>query len=158
MRPRRARDPAEGGGGGYPGAVSESPDEAFVTGSEALTKGVRVRVRARYSPGHSDPQASAWFFLYSIHIVNEGTQSVQLIDRHWIILDGSGRTEEVRGEGVVGNQPTLAPGEDFEYTSGCPLATPFGSMTGSYGMVREDGTEFRAEIALFELVEPGAIH
>jgi ApaG protein len=137
--------------------MSES-SEAFITRSEALTEGVRVQVRARYAPEQSDPRANHWFFLYSIQIVNEGTRPVQLIDRHWIIVDGSGRTEEVRGDGVVGNQPTLDPGEGFEYTSGCPLATPFGSMTGTYGMVWEDGTEFRAEIALFELVEPRAIH
>jgi ApaG protein len=132
--------------------------EPFVTTSEALTEGVRVRVRAHYSPDESDPRASRWFFFYSIQISNEGSATVQVTDRHWIIIDGSGHTEEVRGEGVVGNQPTLGPGESFEYTSGCPLPTPFGSMAGTYLVRREDGTEFRAEIGLFELVEPRAIH
>lgn len=138
--------------------MSETLSEPFVTRSEATTSGVRVEVRAYYSPPHSNPRRSEWFFLYSIRISNEGSATVQLTDRHWIIIDGSGHTEEVRGEGVVGAQPVLGPGESFEYTSGCPLPTPFGSMTGTYRMQREDGTEFQAEIALFELVEPGAIH
>ena len=138
--------------------MSESLEEPLVTSSEAVTAGVRVRVRARYSAAHSNPGDSQWFFLYEIRISNEGDATVQLTDRHWIIIDGSGRTEEVRGEGVVGKQPVLGPGESFEYTSGCPLTTPFGSMAGTYRMQREDGTEFQAEVGLFELVEPGAIH
>ena len=138
--------------------MSEALSEPFVTRSEATTDGVRVEVRAHYSPPHSNPRGSEWFFLYSIRISNQGSATVQLTDRHWIIIDGSGHTEEVRGEGVVGAQPVLEPGESFEYTSGCPLPTPFGSMTGTYRMQREDGIEFQAEIALFELVEPGAIH
>ena len=138
--------------------MSESIEDPFVTPSEAVTEGVRVRVRAHYSPAHSNPGGSQWFFLYEIRIDNEGSARVQLTDRHWIIIDGSGRTEEVRGEGVVGKQPVLDPGESFAYTSGCPLTTPFGSMTGTYRMQREDGTEFQAEVAIFELVEPGAIH
>jgi ApaG protein len=83
---------------------------------------------------------------------------VQLTDRHWYIIDGSGRTEEVQGPGVVGNQPVLEPGQAFEYTSGCPLTTPFGSMSGSYRMQRSNGTVFEAEIGLFELREPASIH
>jgi ApaG protein len=132
--------------------------EAPVTSSEAITDGVRVVVRACYSEEHSDPARSQWFFLYTIRISNEGSQRVQLTDRHWIIVDGSGRTQEVRGEGVVGDQPVLEPGEQYEYTSGCPLTTPFGSMAGTYRMLREDGSAFEAEIALFELVQPRAIH
>jgi ApaG protein len=138
--------------------MSEAESQEFVTTSEVVTEGVRVRVRAQYSPEHSNPRASEWFFLYGIHISNEGDSTIQLTDRHWIIIDGSGNTEEVRGEGVVGKQPVIGPGESFEYTSGCPLRTPFGSMTGTYRMQREDGTEFDAEIGLFELVEPHAIH
>jgi ApaG protein len=137
---------------------AEVETEPFVTTSDAITDGVRVGVRAKYSQEHSNPRASEWFFLYTIRISNEGSTTVQLTDRHWIIIDGSGNTEEVRGEGVVGAQPVLGPGESFEYTSGCPLPTPFGSMTGSYRMQREDGTEFDAEVGLFELVEPRAIH
>lgn len=132
--------------------------DAPVTGSEAVTHGIRVQVRARYSPEHSDPGQSQWFFLYTIRISNEGTAKAQLINRHWIIIDGTGHTEEVQGEGVVGQQPELEPGQSFEYTSGCPLGTPFGSMSGSYEMRRSDGVPFEVEIALFELVQPSAIH
>ena len=133
-------------------------DDPPITSSERVTEGLRVAVRARYSAEHSDPQSGRWFFLYTIRITNEGSQTVQLTDRHWIIVDAAGGTQEVRGEGVVGDQPVLEPGEHFEYTSGCPLSTPFGSMAGSYRMQREDGSVFDAEIALFELVQPLAIH
>jgi ApaG protein len=139
-------------------AGTESATDAPVTGSEALTEGIRVEVRARYSPEHSDPARSQWFFLYTIRISNEGDAPAQLLSRHWIIIDGTGEIEEVRGEGVVGKQPSLEPGQSFEYTSGCPLGTPFGSMSGTYEMQRGDGMRFDAEIALFELVEPSAIH
>lgn len=132
--------------------------EAPVTGSEAVTNGIRVQVRARYSLEHSDPGQGRWFFLYTIRISNEGDTSTQLLSRHWIILDGTGHAEEVLGDGVVGQQPTLEPGQSFEYTSGCPLGTPFGSMSGTYQMQRSDGVPFEAEIALFELVQPSAIH
>ena len=133
-------------------------NEAPVTRSEAVTEGARVQVRARYSPDHSDPNRGDWFFLYTIRISNEGDEAVQLTDRHWYIVDGSGKTEEVQGPGVVGEQPELEPGASFEYTSGCPLKTPFGSMSGSYRMQRGDGTTFEAEIGLFELSQPVAIH
>lgn len=126
--------------------------------SEVVTNGVRVRVRARYAAEHSQPQLNRWFFLYTVEIANEGEETVQLVSRHWIIADATERVEEVRGEGVVGEQPVLEPGDAFEYTSGCPLATPFGSMRGSYQMVTESGGRFDAEIARFELAEPRAIH
>lgn len=132
--------------------------DAPVTGSETVTEGIRVEVRARYSPEHSDPARSQWFFLYTIRISNEGSTEAQLLNRHWIIVDATGSIEEVHGEGVVGKQPSLEPGQSFEYTSGCPLGTPFGSMSGTYEMQRSDGVRFEAEIALFELVEPAAIH
>ncbi len=136
-----------------------SDDESpRVTTSEALTHGVRVEVLAQYSEEHSDPAASRWFFLYTIRISNEGDGVVQLVNRHWTIVDATGHTEEVHGPGVVGEQPVLEPGEGFEYTSGCPLTTPFGTMTGTYDMQRGDGTSFQAEIAVFELVQPSAIH
>jgi ApaG protein len=130
----------------------------FVTTSEALTDGIRVAVHARYSAEHSAPAASRWFFLYTIRISNESDGVVQLLNRHWTIVDATGHTEEVHGPGVVGEQPVLRPGEAFEYTSGCPLTTPFGSMAGTYDMQRADGTAFQAEVALFELVQPGDIH
>ena len=104
------------------------------------------------------PQRNQWFFLYTIRIANEGAESCQLVSRHWVIRNATGRVEEVRGPGVVGQQPVLEPGESFEYTSGCPLDTPFGSMQGTYQMVTSGGTRFDAEIARFELREPGAIH
>ena len=132
--------------------------DEFTTSSEAVTEGVRVQVRAQPCPDRSNPAEGRWFFLYTIQISNEGEIAVQLTDRHWIIVDGSGQSQEVKGEGVVGSQPILQPGEGFEYTSGCPLPTPFGSMAGSYRMQRRDGSEFQAEIAIFELVAPRAIH
>lgn len=126
--------------------------------SDAVTQGVRVSVQAHYSPEHSDPAHDLWFFLYTITITNEGSQIVHLRSRHWIITDATGRVEEVRGPGVVGEQPVLQPGASFEYTSGCPLATPYGSMRGSYDMGVIDGESFEAEVAEFTLREPGAIH
>ena len=126
--------------------------------SEALTQGIRVSVESRYAPEYSQPQRNQWFFLYTIQIANEGGEEVQLLSRHWIIRDATGRVEEVRGPGVVGETPVLEPGEAFEYTSGCPLATPFGSMEGTYEMVTGKGERFQARIARFDLREPGAIH
>jgi len=126
--------------------------------SESVTHGLRVKVEARYSAEHSQPSANHWFFLYTIRISNEGSETCQLISRYWIIRDATGHVEEVEGEGVVGEQPVLEPGDSFEYTSGCPLGTPFGSMEGTYQMVTEDGGEFDAEIPRFDLREPGAIH
>ena len=128
------------------------------TTSEEVTDGIRVSVRASYSPEHSNPLQNQWFFLYTIEIINESERACQLVSRHWIIQDATGRTEEVRGPGVVGEQPKLAPGEGFEYTSGCPLPTPLGSMEGRYEMRDADGNSFDVRIARFELREPGAIH
>ena len=127
-----------------------------MSSSEATTQGIRVLVEARYSPGHSSP--GQWFFLYTVRISNGGDETVQLVSRHWVIRDGNGKVDEVRGPVVVGDQPVLEPGEAYEYTSGCPLPTPFGSMLGSYQMVTADGAQFDAEIAEFVLREPGAIH
>ena len=129
-----------------------------MSSSEAVTRGLRIQVQARYSREHSQPGTNHWFFLYTVRISNEGSETCQLLTRHWIIRDATGRIEEVKGEGVVGEQPVLEPGESFEYTSGCPLTTPFGSMEGSYQMVTESGGHFDAEIARFDLREPGAIH
>ena len=140
-------------------ASGAMPEEAFpVTTSEALTNGLRVSVEARYSPPHSSPETGRWFFLYTIRISNESDETLTLQARQWLIHDATGRVEEVRGEGVVGEQPVLAPGEAFEYTSGCPLPTPFGSMTGHYEMLRRDGATFLARIASFDLLMPSALH
>ena len=126
--------------------------------SEALTRGIRVKVQSEYSPDQSAPSKNQWFFLYTVAIFNEGDHTVQLLTRHWIITDGTGHIEEVRGPGVVGKQPTLKPGESFEYTSGCPLSTPFGVMEGTYQMVTQDGERFDAKIAPFTLSEPYTVH
>ena len=125
--------------------------------SEATTEGVRVRVEARYSAEHSQP-GERWFFLYTITVANEGDEPVQLVSRHWVITDGTGNVEEVRGPGVVGEQPLLEPGTAFEYTSGYPLETPFGEMEGTYQMARDDGSAFEARIARFHLSEPTSLH
>ncbi|HET9934172.1 MAG TPA: Co2+/Mg2+ efflux protein ApaG [Polyangiaceae bacterium] len=129
-----------------------------MSSSEAVTRGVRVHVEARFSPNHSDPKKREWFFLYTIQIKNEASSTVQLINRHWVITDAHGHVEEVRGPGVVGKQPVLKSGESFEYTSGCPLKTPFGSMRGSYEMVSESGDRFDAAIAPFALRENEAFN
>src|SRR3954447_4135246 len=126
--------------------------------SEAITRGVRVSVQSEYAADKSRPTHSEWFFLYTVRISNEGTEQVQLVTRHWIITDDTGRVEEVRGAGVVGKQPTLKPGESFEYTSGCPLTTPFGVMEGTYQMITESGERFDANIAPFTLSEPYTVH
>ena len=126
--------------------------------SEAVTRGVRVRVQSEYSPDQSAPAKSQWFFLYTVTISNEGAETVQLLTRHWVITDGTGHIEEVRGPGVVGKQPTLKTGESFEYTSGCPLSTPFGVMEGTYQMVTSSGERFDAKIAPFTLSEPYTVH
>jgi len=125
-----------------------------VSTSEAITRDIRVSVRARYDPERSNPQQSQWFFLYTVNIQNEGRETVQLISRHWIITDAMGKAVDVKGPGFVGNQPKLAPGQSFEYTSGCPLTTPFGSMHGTYQMINQAGEQFDVEIAPFTLTEP----
>ena len=126
--------------------------------SEAVTRGVRVVVQSKYAPAKSRPAQNEWFFLYTVKISNEGSLPVQLVTRHWLITDGTGRVEEVRGPGVVGKQPTLKPGESFEYTSGCQLKTSTGTMRGTYQMVTEEGSHFDVEIAPFALAEPYTVH
>jgi ApaG protein len=126
--------------------------------SEAVTRGVRVYVTSQYDPARSNPGNDQWFFLYTIEISNQGSETVQLLTRHWIITDANGKVEEVRGPGVVGKQPILKPGESFEYTSGCPLQTPFGVMEGTYQMVTEGGERFDAKVAPFTLSEPYTVH
>ena len=126
--------------------------------SEAVTNNVRVEVESQYAAEQSQPFQSHWFFHYTVRITNEGEETVQLISRHWIITDATGHAEEVKGPGVVGEQPVLAPGESFQYTSGCPLKTSSGLMRGTYQMVTEDGDHFDVEIAPFQLHEPYTIH
>ena len=126
--------------------------------SEATTRGIRVQVLSEYAADRSRPADQQWFFLYTITITNDGNDTVQLLSRHWIITDGAGHVEEVKGPGVVGQQPVLAPGETFTYTSGCPLGTPFGKMEGTYQMVSRGGDLFDIKIAPFTLSEPYTVH
>lgn len=130
----------------------------MMSDSTATTRGVKVTVRSSYVAERSQPAAGRWFFAYRIRITNRGTVPVRLLNRHWVITDAHGEVEEVRGPGVVGEQPTLAPGESFEYTSFCPLPTPFGTMEGSYEMVTADGERFWADIGRFTLSEPLAVN
>ena len=104
------------------------------------------------------PAQGRYVFAYTVRISNEGRDTVQLKTRHWIITDGTGRVQEVTGEGVVGEQPVLRPNQSFEYTSGCPLSTPFGVMEGTYQMVTQSGERFDAKIAPFTLSEPYTVH
>ncbi|MYN14039.1 Co2+/Mg2+ efflux protein ApaG [Pusillimonas sp. TS35] len=117
-----------------------------------------VTVTPQYLPDQSDPDAQQYIFAYTVRITNTGTQPAQLISRHWVITDGEQKTQEVRGLGVVGQQPLLAPGETFEYTSGCPLPTPVGTMRGTYHCVGEDGQPFDVPIAEFVLAMPRTLH
>lgn len=126
--------------------------------SESVTQGIRVHTRGFYVPERSNPADSYFFFAYTIRISNEGRETAQLLSRHWIISGPDGPIGEVRGDGVVGEQPVLEPGQSFEYTSFCPLETPFGTMEGHYNMVSADGSRFQAKIAPFGLATPGALN
>ena len=126
--------------------------------SDTATRGIRVKVRSTYVPERSVPQQKHYFFSYHIRISNEGRETAQLLSRHWIITDADGDVQEVRGPGVVGETPVLAPGQAFEYTSFCPLPTPVGTMQGTYSMVTADGETFDAAIAPFTLAMPYALN
>ncbi|MDH3745170.1 MAG: Co2+/Mg2+ efflux protein ApaG [Acidobacteriota bacterium] len=133
-------------------------DPANDFSSEAITRGIRVRVEPQFDPHRSHPETSQWFFLYTVTIENQGKETVQLLTRHWIITDGGGEVEEVRGPGVVGEQPLLGPSQSFRYTSGCPLTTDVGKMEGSYQMATDEGELFDIAIAPFTLCAPGLVH
>ncbi len=117
-----------------------------------------MTVDSQYMPDYSNPDKQEWFFAYTIRIENAGQATVRLMTRHWIITDANGGVQEVQGEGVVGEQPELVPGTAFEYTSFCPLPTNFGTMHGSYRMIRENGEPFDVQIAPFSLDIPHTIH
>ncbi|HEY1225443.1 MAG TPA: Co2+/Mg2+ efflux protein ApaG [Brevundimonas sp.] len=121
----------------------------------AETDGIVVKVRPSFLAGQSDPDENRWVWAYQVEIVNLTPAPVQLMARRWIITDGLGRTEEVRGPGVVGEQPVIRPGDTYSYASGCPLPTPSGSMAGAYTMTDETGRSFEAEIPAFSLDVPG---
>lgn len=126
--------------------------------SNTLTRGVRIIVQPQYVADQSNPAAGQYLFAYHITIRNEGAETVQLISRHWVITNGEGKVDEVRGPGVVGYQPVLKPGEEFQYTSGCPLNTPVGTMHGEYNMVTAGGEKFDALIDPFRLAVPRALN
>lgn len=131
---------------------------SLTTKSSARTRGVKVEVSSEYLPAQSRPAARRFVFAYTITITNEGQQTVQLRSRHWVITSGNGEVEQVRGPGVVGEQPVLRPGESFRYTSGAVLKTERGNMRGSYLMVSPDGSEFEAQIAAFALERPYSLN
>ena len=120
----------------------------------AVTRQIEVTVEPNFVPDHPSVQKGQYFWSYTIVITNSGKETVQLRTRHWIITDAAGRREEVRGEGVVGEQPVLAPGERFEYTSGVPLPTASGFMTGRYQMVNDSGLHFEVDVPTFSLDSP----
>jgi ApaG protein len=120
----------------------------------ARTRDVTIRVSVSFFAEQSEPTKGRWFWTYHIRIENDGREAVQLISRHWKISDGRGARHEVRGEGVVGEQPVIEPGSSYDYVSGCPLHTPTGTMEGSFHMVAADGSSFDAAIPRFPLVGP----
>jgi ApaG protein len=126
--------------------------------SSANTRGIQIDVSARYDPQQSVPEQGHWFFTYQITVSNLSERTVQLVSRHWVITNAEGKVQTVRGAGVVGQQPSLRPNEGFQYTSGCPLDSPVGTMHGTYQMVAEDGETFDALIAPFTLADPMAVN
>jgi ApaG protein len=126
--------------------------------SDTTTRGIRVQVESFYDEDRSAPQENYYFFAYQVRISNVGEEPAQLVSRDWIITDATGSQQRVQGPGVVGEQPLLAPGESFEYTSFCPLSTPVGSMHGTYRMVLQNGESFDAVIAPFSLAVPHSVN
>jgi ApaG protein len=121
----------------------------------ATTKDINVKVEPRYMADRSDPAEKRFFWAYTVEIANSGGASVQILARHWIITDQNGRREDVRGIGVVGEQPVIEPGSSFTYTSGCPLPTPSGTMVGTYQAIDSAGQTFTVDIPAFSLDVPG---
>jgi len=128
-----------------------------MTASEAITRAIRVKVACEYSAEQHRLVREQFSWIYTIDIENHGSETVQLLNRHWLITDAQGRQEEVRGPGVVGQQPVLPPGGSFRYSSGCSLRTPFGSMQGRYEMVTHSGVHFDVVVAPFALSRPGQV-
>ncbi len=126
--------------------------------SQLTTEGIEIVARPSFWPERSNPASGRWAFAYDVAITNRGSTPAQLVSRHWIITDGNGESEEVVGEGVVGHKPRLRPGERFEYRSWVLLRTPFGSMRGTYSLLRPDGASFEATIGEFALVLPHALN
>jgi ApaG protein len=126
--------------------------------SDTTTRGIRIQVKSAYLPERSSPKESSYLFMYHVKIANVGSETAQLVSREWIITNAEGEVERVKGPGVVGEHPVLAPGSSFEYTSYCPLKTAVGSMHGSYQMVTSNGEQFDAVIAPFTLAVPNALN
>ena len=135
--------------------MSQKPPTALY---EKVTRNICVSVRTFYLEEQSAPDRDHFVWAYRVNIENRGPETVQLLNRHWRITDKLGRVQEVKGSGVVGEQPVLAPGESFQYTSGCPLRTSSGVMRGTFAMVSADGETFDVEIAPFALHEPYTVH
>jgi ApaG protein len=123
-----------------------------------LNQRIRVNVETNFIADQSDPGSRRYVFGYTITILNEGSEPAKLLSRHWIITDSDGKVQEVRGDGVVGEQPHIRPGQGFRYTSGAILETPVGTMQGSYQMLEDGGAQFDAPIAPFRLAVPGLLH
>jgi len=123
-----------------------------------MSSPIRVSVESNYLPEQSDPGSERYVFSYTITIQNDGEEAARLLRRHWVITDANGKVQEVRGDGVVGEQPHLAPGQGFRYSSGAIIETPVGTMQGSYQMVTDEGRNFDAPIAPFRLAMPGILH
>ncbi len=121
------------------------------TDSNTVSEGIRIQAAAQFLPAESDPDRGRFIFVYRIRVTNQSDRTAQLMGRHWVIIDGNGRREDVRGEGVVGKQPILSPGETFEYTSYCPLRTEWGTMEGSFSFLDELGEPFEATVGRFYL-------
>lgn len=125
---------------------------------EATTRQIRVAVQPAFVREESDPRRDYYFFSYTVRITNDGFEPVQLLSRRWVITDATGKVEEVQGDGVIGQQPTVKPGETFQYSSFCPLPTPTGSMEGSYTMLTSKGEQVEVQIPKFVLAEPSQYH
>lgn len=119
---------------------------------------IEVQVKSEFVPGQSNTDANRYVFAYHVTIENRGKLPAQLLSRHWVITDGNQKVQEVKGEGVIGEQPTIMPGESYRYSSGTVLQTPVGSMQGSYSMIDATGAEFDADIPVFTLASPRALH
>jgi ApaG protein len=125
---------------------------------QKISNGYIVTVESEYLPHESSPKQQQFIFAYHILIANQSGDKARLLNRHWIITDGWGRVEEVKGPGVIGKNPTFTPGDTFEYSSFCPLATSTGTMRGTYEMIRDDGTRFEIDVPLFFLYDPGSMN
>ena len=128
--------------------MSDHPESDFI----------EVQVQSEFMPGQSNSDANRFVFAYHVTIENHGTIPAQLLSRHWVITDGNQKVQEVKGEGVIGEQPTIMPGESYQYSSGTVLQTPVGSMHGTYSMIHATGVEFDADIPVFTLASPSALH